>query len=148
MLHGGNRFRSTRQTTRKNQGRRRCVTHRDRVIAGRTADQNRIGIGTTGNGIIAAAAIDVPVEHIDNGIVGPPVPLGSVGGLLRIKSSSKPPKNPLVAVQHHGFWFYIDGTDSKSKTYFRWLQILITLRLSNAPPGAQLAPVLTVPVSR
>jgi hypothetical protein len=32
--------------------------------------------------------------------------------------------------------------------YFRWLQVLMTLRLSSSPAGAQLAPVLTVPVSR
>jgi hypothetical protein len=97
---------------------------------------------------IAAAAVDVPAKHLEDGIVGEPVPLGSVGRFLRIRSSAKPPKNALVAVQRHGFWFYIDRTDLRSKSYFRWLQVLITLRLSNPPTGAQLAPVLTVPVSR
>jgi hypothetical protein len=54
---------------------------------------------------VAAAAVEVPTEHVEAGLAREQVPLGPVGGYLRIKAARSRPKNVLVAVQRHGFWF-------------------------------------------
>jgi hypothetical protein len=97
---------------------------------------------------VAAGAVEVPAEHLDEGLTRVHEPLGEVGRYLTIRSSRRQPKGALVAVQRHDTWFYIDGKDHSSKQFFRWLQFLISLRLSDASASPQTVPVLTVPVSR
>jgi len=96
----------------------------------------------------AAASVDVPREHVEQGIVDPSVALAAVltapGPTLRIQSSRNAPERANVAVQHRGWWYYVDDTDLASKRTFLQIQILFLTRLSEATRPT--APVLTIPV--
>jgi hypothetical protein len=97
-----------------------------------------------------AASIEVPGEHVKEGLVQvrsvPPEASGSLGPILRIHSSSSAPRQANVAVQHRGWWYYVDDTDLASKRAFLQIQMLFMTRLSEATRGAQAAPLLTIPV--
>ena len=97
---------------------------------------------------IAASTVEVPPEDAAQGLAGP-----ALGGPspfrddLKILSSSSYPSTPvLVAVRHHGYWFYIPADDGPSKLTFRLLQTLIGMRLVEGTP--QTTPTLTIPVTR
>jgi len=95
----------------------------------------------------AARSIEVPEEHVKAGVVAPsPVMAGEAGPVLRIHSSSSAPSHANVAVEHRGWWYYVDDTDLVSKRLFEDIQLLFLSRLSEATRGAQTAPVLTIPV--
>ena len=97
-----------------------------------------------------AASIEVPGEHVKEGLVQvrsvPPEASGTLGPILRIHSSSSAPRQANVAVQHRGWWYYVDDTDLASKRAFLQIQMLFMTRLSEATRGAQAAPLLTIPV--
>jgi len=100
----------------------------------------------------AAASVEVPARHVEEGIVVD-LPRPSAGsathptpGTIVIRSSREAPGHATVAVQHRGWWYYIDDTDLASKRNFQWLEMLFMMRLSDAQRGAQTAPVLTIPV--
>ena len=97
-----------------------------------------------------AASIEVPGEHVKEGLVQvrslPPEASGTLGPILRIHSSSSAPRQGNVAVQHRGWWYYVDDTDLASKRAFLQIQMLFMTRLSEATRGAQGAPLLTIPV--
>jgi hypothetical protein len=97
---------------------------------------------------IAACSIDVPEEHLESGLATRVAPLGPAAAQIRIRRSSGRPKDAMVAVQHHGWWFSIDGTDGESKQTFRILEALMTARMADSVDGRAAMPVLTVPVSR
>lgn len=97
---------------------------------------------------IAAASIDVPDEHLESGLAPPSVPVGLASEQIRILSSSGRPDNALVAVRHHGWWYWIDATDSRSKATFRLLESIMTARMADATSRNSGVPVLTVPVAR
>jgi hypothetical protein len=97
-----------------------------------------------------AASIEVPGEHVQGGFVQvrsvPPEASGTLGPILRIHSSSSAPRQANVAVQHRGWWYYVDDTDLASKRAFLQIQMLFMTRLSEATRGAQATPLLTIPV--
>ena len=97
-----------------------------------------------------AASIEVPGEHVKEGLVQvrslPPEASGTLGPILRIHSSSSAPRQGNVAVQHRGWWYYVDDTDLASKRAFQQIQMLFMTRLAEATRGAQGAPLLTIPV--
>ena len=97
-----------------------------------------------------AASIEVPGEHVKEGLVQvrsvPPEASGSLGPILRIHSSRSTPKQANIAVQHRGWWYYVDDTDLASKRAFLQIQMLFFTRLSEATRGAQATPLLTIPV--
>jgi len=97
-----------------------------------------------------AASIEVPDEHIKEGLVQarsvPPEDSGTMGQSLRIHSSRSTPRQANVAVQHRGWWYYVDDTDVASKRAFLYIQTLFFTRLSEAKSGAQAAPLLSIPV--
>jgi hypothetical protein len=97
-----------------------------------------------------AASIEVPGEHVKEGLVQvrsvPPEASGTLGPILRIHSSSSAPRQANVAVQHRGWWYYVDDTDLASKRAFLQIQMLFQTRLSEATRGLQGAPLLTIPV--
>jgi hypothetical protein len=99
--------------------------------------------------LTAAAWIEVPSEHIDAGLVEAsanfPGALG-VRPILKIHSSRNAPDRANVAVQHRGWWFYVDDTDVASKRMFQQIQTLFLTRLSEATRGTQTTPLLTIPV--
>ncbi|HLK12136.1 MAG TPA: hypothetical protein VKW76_12225 [Candidatus Binatia bacterium] len=97
---------------------------------------------------IAASCVDVPAEHVAQGLSDPALDGPSLlRGAMRIRSSaSRPSEDVLVAARHRGYWFYIAGEDGPSKRAFRLLQTLINMRLVEAAP--ETIPALTIPVAR
>ena len=97
-----------------------------------------------------AASIEVPGVHVKEGLVQvrsvPPEASGTLGPIVRIHSSSSAPRQANVAVQHRGWWYYVDDTDLASKRAFLQIQMLFMTRLSEATRGVQGAPFLTIPV--
>lgn len=98
----------------------------------------------------AAAAIEVPGEHVKEGVVEArsdrPETSTALDPILRIQSSKNAPKQANVAVQHRGWWYYVDDTDLASKRTFVQIQMLFLTRLSEATRGTQTTPLLTIPV--
>jgi hypothetical protein len=97
-----------------------------------------------------AASIEVPGEHVNEGLVEvrsvPPEDSGTLGPILRIHSSRSTPRQANVAMQHRGWWYYVDDTDLVSKRAFLLIQMLFQTRLSEATRGTQGTPLLTIPV--
>jgi hypothetical protein len=98
----------------------------------------------------AAASIDVPDEHVEAGVVMRSADAlraaGAMHPILKIHSSRFAPDQASVAVQHRGWWFYVDDTDLASKWLFLEIQTLFLARLSEATRGTQATPLLTIPV--
>jgi hypothetical protein len=92
----------------------------------------------------AGRGIDVPEEHLAEGIARRAA-LDERYRFLTVRSSSGRPSHASVAVEHRGYWFYIDARDARSKQGFLMLRRLIGLRLGGS--GEQVGPVLTVPVA-
>ena len=97
---------------------------------------------------IAAASVDVPPEHLASGLAPPVEASLAERELLRIGRSASRPAEALVAVQHHGVWYSISGTDSQSKAMFRILAAIVTARIADSVDPRVGQPVLTVPVAR
>lgn len=97
---------------------------------------------------LAAAAVDVPPEHLESGIAHPLPPLGPAGQGFQIRRSKSRPKEAVTATYLHDWWYYLDATDARSKLTFLILEALISERVADAANHAAAAPVLTVPVSR
>jgi len=97
---------------------------------------------------VAAASVEVPEEHLESGLASPLPPRGPVCDEIRIRHSSSPPEDALVAVRRHGWWFWIDAKDGRSKESFRLLEAIASSRIADATEGRSRVPVLTVPVSR
>ena len=96
---------------------------------------------------IAARCVEVPEEHIQSGLAPQLPPAGPAGRSIRIRSSKDRPAQAMVAVQRHGWWYSIDGTDTGSKLTFRLIEALMSVRMAEAAEQ-RATPVLTVPVSR
>ena len=97
---------------------------------------------------IAASSVEVPPEHAALGLADSELDaLAPLRGGLRIQSSpSYPSTDVLVAVRHRDYWFYIPANDGPSKLAFRFLQMLIGMRMVEGSP--QTTPALTIPVAR
>ena len=54
----------------------------------------------------------------------------------------------MVAIEHHGWWYFIDSTDGQSKETFGMLEAIATARMADAVEGRSAIPLLTIPVSR
>jgi hypothetical protein len=91
----------------------------------------------------AGLGVEVPAPHLAEGIARASA-LDASHRFLAIHASGSRPSEAAVAVEHRGWWFYIDARDARSKQSFQLLRTLIGLRLDEA--GAQGAPLLTVPV--
>lgn len=91
----------------------------------------------------AGQGVEVPEPHLAEGIARVS-PVDASHRFLAIHSSSSRPSNAAVAVEHRGWWFFVDAGDARSKQSFVLLRTLIGLRVNEAP--GQGAPVLTVPV--
>ena len=97
--------------------------------------------------LTAAASIEVPSEDLNAGVVEPsPDFLETTHPILRIRSSRNAPDRANVAVEHRGWWFYVDDADLASKRMFQKIQMLFLTRLSEATRGTQTTPLLTIPV--
>jgi hypothetical protein len=90
---------------------------------------------------IMASEVDAPPEHIARGIVIPD-PKHSGLRLIQILSSKDKPEDAFVAVPYHGYWFWIDDRDLKSKRTFSFMMLLFTLADTGEP---QNLPLITIP---
>ena len=103
-----------------------------------------------------ANGIEVPAEHVADGLVS--LPLSSDGtvfdtravtdGLFQVHTYNghKPPPTAYVAVKYRGCWFYIDDRDQASKTTFAL--VLQLARIDFGAPEPTGGPFLTLPVGR
>jgi hypothetical protein len=97
----------------------------------------------------AAESIDIPREHVEQGLVEASADSSAFTAplpTLRIHSSRNAPARANVAVQHRGWWYYVDDADLASKRTFLQIQMLFLTRLYEATRGTQATPVLTIPV--
>ena len=102
-----------------------------------------------------AQGVEVPEEHAQRGLVtvtrdggGRPFDWHLVTrGLFRVLSvrGKERPPTAHVAVQYEGYWFYIDDSDTDTKTTFSLLMELARLELAGKG-GAE--PLLTIPLGR
>ncbi len=92
--------------------------------------------------------VEVPNEHIDQGIAPPPEGLlnSSVELPVRIRHSATAP-SASYRVQHRGYWFYIDDTDMPSKHVFLSLLGFYMERLGSEAPRTGIPP-LVLPIGR
>jgi hypothetical protein len=97
---------------------------------------------------IAAAAVEVPAEHVERGLVDPGLDgFSPPEDFLTVRSSRKRSATAVLAeVQHRGWWFYIPTNDGASKFGFALLQGLMNMRLMEGAP--QTSPTLTIPVGK
>jgi hypothetical protein len=90
-----------------------------------------------------SAGIEIPVSHLEAGIVEPlRAPIPEEMRLLTIRSAEDLPDNATVRVLFRDHWFYIDATDTHSKIAFAFLRTFIGMRLADA--GALKSPVITL----
>jgi hypothetical protein len=94
---------------------------------------------------ILSAAIDIPAEHVEAGFARTYPEMGLVGKNLKIHASKDKPKQALVAVQHHDYWFYIDHSDMNTKQFYVIVRTLWSVSMAAASDD-KVAPVLTIPV--
>lgn len=114
---------------------------------GRAPDEIRVDIRSLHDLLaIAEAATEVPAEDVMAGSAKGYPPLGVVGSGLRFRRAESAPPGATVAVERDGWWYFIDGEDLPTKRYFRMIQTLTSLLMSEY--GDQNVPVLTLPVAR
>jgi hypothetical protein len=94
---------------------------------------------------ILSAAIDIPAEHVEAGFARTYPEMGLAGKNLKIHASKDKPKQALVAVQHHDYWFYIDHSDMNTKQFYVIVRTLWSVSMA-AASNDKVAPVLTIPV--
>ena len=91
--------------------------------------------------------VDVPEEHIASGLAPLLPPVGPAGWGINIRRSKRSPDEAVTAVRHHGWWYFIDGTDAPSKLTFRIVESLLSVRIADTVDHLKATPVLTVPVA-
>lgn len=96
---------------------------------------------------IFRAATDVPEEHVIAGLSVSYPPLGLMGQEFKIQSSKTKPMNRSLAVPYRGYWFFIDETDQKTKTFFSVLRTLWSISIEGVVDSADV-PFMTIPVSQ
>ena len=94
-----------------------------------------------------ATQIDVPVEHVSNGLTIPslPTPAGEAANLkklVQVRSGPDKPENAFTAVKYEDHWFWIDKSDFQSKRTFAFLMILFSLTETGGKEGL---PLVTIP---
>lgn len=91
---------------------------------------------------IATLGVAIPEDHSAQRIAIPQ-PVDGPKPFLTIHSSTKPPKDPAVAIQYRGHWFWIASDDVPSKQGFNLLQMLLMRCLEGQ--GSQ-TPLLSLPI--
>ncbi len=111
-----------------------AVAHTDDEIAIRTHSLIQIIS-------IVAAEMEVPAEHIAEGIT---IPGPQYGGhrLAPIRCSAEKPEHAMVRVNHRDYWYWVDDQDVHAKRSFTFLMVLFILA-DNGPSKA--LPLVTIP---
>lgn len=86
---------------------------------------------------------EVPEGHVRDGRTGVRFVSAQLSNIapIRIRFSATPPETAFVRVFAHGYWFYLDDTDSQSKRAFSFLELLLNMARSNSAPTG---PVVTI----
>ena len=95
--------------------------------------------------------VEVPEKHVRDGRVtitrddeGRPFDWqNALRGLVRIRSSERPPEDAVVSVQYLDHWFYIANDDLESQETFALLYLLFTLQAGEKPANT---PLLSLPI--
>jgi hypothetical protein len=72
---------------------------------------------------------------------------GPLGRQLHIRRARAKPENAYVAVEHHGWWYYIDKTDQPTKRFFHLLTVLWSVTIAESTSKRQTVPILMLPAS-
>lgn len=91
---------------------------------------------------LATLGVDLPEEHLANGIAAP-LPQTASRPFIHVKCGKEAPPDPMVAVAYRGYWFWVESTDIPSKRGFNMLQMLLLRCLQDHNPPA---PLLTLPI--
>lgn len=97
---------------------------------------------------LATMGVEVPASHLEQGLASSagPAANSTVTLPLRIRSSSLEPAS-LYRIQHRGYWFYIDDTDTESKRLFGHIVGAYSSRVGLLDASAP-APQIVLPVGR
>jgi hypothetical protein len=95
---------------------------------------------------LAAMTVEVPPEHVEAGTAPVDAPAGNSGVHLsmQVRVSEKRPSS-VYRIQHRGFWFYIDDTDTPSKILFSALVQAYSSQLGSRASGDD-APQIVLPI--
>jgi len=95
---------------------------------------------------LAAMSVDVPLEHQQSGVapVSAPAVYSGVSLPLRIHSDKQQPIS-VYRIQHRGYWFSIDDTDTESKQLFSTLVDTYTSRIGSRGPRDS-SPQIVLPI--
>ena len=96
---------------------------------------------------VLSAAVEVPEEDLANDIAVAYPPLGPIGRGVHVRFAETRPDTAYVAVEHRGYWFYIDEGDQATKKYFSIVAALLGVAIAENASSTRAAPVLTVPVN-
>jgi hypothetical protein len=91
-----------------------------------------------------ASYVEVPEEDVKQGLAAPAFEheAASERTIGRIRSGSTKPDNAYVAVQYHGHWFWVDGSDWQAKRALTAVMFFFTLADTG---NADRLPLVTIP---
>lgn len=86
---------------------------------------------------------EVPDEHVESGRTDSTFQAAHSNGIppIQVHFSKEEPEDVFVAVHAHGYWFYVDQHDRRSKRAFSFLQLLLSLAETSVPDNT---PVVTI----
>jgi hypothetical protein len=95
---------------------------------------------------LAAMGVEIPSAHARSGIAPPQGPAANSGVEIpiRIRYSGQQPDS-IYRIQHRGYWFYIDDTDTISKKLFSLLVDTYTSRIGSKVSSDE-APQIVLPI--
>lgn len=93
------------------------------------------------------AAVEVPAEHVQAGLVVDYPPIGLPGKGIHIHSSVDKPTGGSPAVQFKGYWFYVRDDDPDTKVAFSTLRTMWSMSIARSATESR-APVLTIPLNQ
>ena len=96
---------------------------------------------------IFSAAVDIPAEDIESGAAINYPPASPLGRKLHIRRSRAKPENAYVAVEYHGWWYFIDKTDQPTKRFFHLMTVLWSVTIAESTNKGQKTPILMLPAS-
>ena len=117
-----------------------------RIVSGRSPERDEIAILTASlwdTLTNIAWQLPAPPEHISAGRTGTTFTSAKPNyeTPIDIQFSKKRPDDAYASVYTHGYWFYIDQNDLKSKRVFTFLELMMNLTETNV---AAQAPLMTI----
>jgi hypothetical protein len=96
---------------------------------------------------MAGMQVEIPTEHIKRGIVSQGgYGINSSVELPLVVHSAKEQPVSIYRIQHRGYWFYIEDTDTISKQIFSTIVDAYSSRIGSKSPGDD-SPQIVLPIS-